>query len=296
MLTEVKIFFNNIKHFRHLITEGVSDKTIVDAINNHKYLYVYYDGDSSNEKGWRTIRPFRLGTLQSQTENNGQLALRAWQDKGRSDAFSFPRIGSGAAHDRHTDTDGKVKPGWRLFLVNNITNAYPTGKKFEDENGNVLIPPKYKETDEQIPTAVAMVTATPPQSLKTTGLGSVVEPDVLTRDATRKSRKVTKADIQNLYDIARRVYKKSPNDFVVVTNDRGEFILHDAKTVHKLKPEQIVGDLTALYGKYVKPPRTIDPEVDRFIEKGKKDTLQRLNVSEKENMKKFPIERKTFFK
>lgn len=300
MLGEVKIFFDNIKHFRHLITEGVSDKTIVDAINNHKYLYIYYDGDDNNAKGWRTIQPYRLGLLRlsdkTESPNNGRLALRAWQDKGDSESFKY---GDKLGRHRPDHEYWGVEPGWRLFIVDNITKVHPTGKRFIDDNGNVIIPPKYNEGgDNVIPVAIASVTtAKAQQPLKTTGLGSVVEPDVLTRNAAVLSRKATKSDIEGLWRKAKDVYKKAPNNFIVIINPKGDFDLRLAGTKDRLKRnEKYIGDLVALYGKYVKPPATTDPEVDRFIEKGKKDTLQRLNVSEKENMKKIPVEKKTFFK
>ena len=49
MITEVKILFNNIKNFRHLLTEGVGEKDIKDAIQNHEWLYLYYAGDENNK-------------------------------------------------------------------------------------------------------------------------------------------------------------------------------------------------------------------------------------------------------
>ena len=118
MITELKILFENIRHFRQLLTEGVSDKTIVDAINNHEFLYIYYQGETTKETGYRTIRPFVLGT-----NTSGNLALRAWQDKGRSDSLrpDAPRI-KRKGHEYDVDHDGVTKPAWRLFLVDNITS------------------------------------------------------------------------------------------------------------------------------------------------------------------------------
>ncbi len=141
-----------------------------------------------------------------------------------------------------------------------------------------------------------MVSKTPPQPLKTTGMGSVVEPDVLTRDAARMNRKITKADIQGLYNYAVNIRKEPINSFVVIVDNRGNFKLR--KAGQKIPSnEKLVGDLGGLYGKYVKPPRTIDPAADNFAKKVKQKTAQELQTQEvKENINKFPVERKTFFK
>ena len=41
MATETKILFENIKTFRNLLTEGVGQDSIVDAIQNHEWIYIY---------------------------------------------------------------------------------------------------------------------------------------------------------------------------------------------------------------------------------------------------------------
>jgi hypothetical protein len=301
MLNEIKIFFKNVAAVRQLLKEGAGDNVIVDAINNHKYLYIYYDGDDNEAKGWRTIQPYRLGLLVTKTtdkqgnpipNHNGELALRAWQDKGDSESFKY---GDKDGRHRPNHEYWGVEPGWRLFLVDSISKVHPTGKRFIDDNGNVIIPPKYNESgDNVIPVAIASVTtAKTQQPLKTSGLGSVVEPDVLTRNAAVLSRKATKADIEGLWRKAKDVYKKSPNNFIVIMNPKGDFDLRLAGTKDRLKRnEKYVGDLTGLYYKFNKPPTT-DPSADRFIEKVKQE-LQTQQV--KENIKKIPTVRKTFFK
>jgi hypothetical protein len=145
MISEAKILFENIKHFRQLLTEGVNDKVIVDAINQHKFLYIYYKGETTIETGYRTIRPFVLGV-----NTGGNLAVRAWQDKGRSDSLRADSPRNRLHHEHEVDTDGVIKPGWRLFLVDHITSAIPTGKRFIDAQGNVEIPTGYKENDKDM--------------------------------------------------------------------------------------------------------------------------------------------------
>lgn len=229
MLTEVKIFFENVKHFRQLLTEGANDKKIVDAINDHKYLYIYYNGDDSNAKGWRTIQPYRLGLMKSKTENNGSLALRAWQDKGDSESFKY---GDKQGRHREEHEVWGSEPGWRLFIVDNITQIQNTGKRFVDKDGNVIIPPKYREDgDVVIPIAIASVTTAKTQPpLQTKGLGSIVEPDIITRDAAVMSRKASKVDVEGLAWKARNVYKKKLDDFIVVMTPKGDFDLRLMQT------------------------------------------------------------------
>lgn len=299
MLNEIKIFFNNIKHFRQpqLLTEGVSDKLLVDAINNYRYLHIYYDGDDSNAKGWRVIKPCRLGLLQSKTDNNGTLALRAWQDRGDSESWKY-----GDSKGRHRDTheywsEEGGDPGWRLFLVHNITKAYPTGRRFVDKDGNPEIPPAYKETDKFIPTAIAKISISKMPEKKP--LGTVVAPAVLTKGEKPKvaKGKLTKDTVQGLYNYAMNILKEPINSFVVTIDDLGNYRLRKATRQKLPANEKLVGDLGGLYYKYVKPPKTTDPAVDSFIEKQKQKTLKDLQVQKvKENIQKTPVERKTFFK
>jgi hypothetical protein len=65
MLTEVKIFLESLTHFRQLLNEGVGEGSIVDAINKHKIVYIYYAGDETVMKGYRTIYPLVLGQSKS---------------------------------------------------------------------------------------------------------------------------------------------------------------------------------------------------------------------------------------
>ena len=75
MQFENKILREGIRLFRTLLNEGVGEQPIIDAIQKHEYLYIYYTGDDSNKMGYRTIRPYVLGTSKA-----GNLVLRAWQD------------------------------------------------------------------------------------------------------------------------------------------------------------------------------------------------------------------------
>ena len=279
MLAEVKKIFENIKHFRKLLTEGVGSSDIVDAINNREYIYIYYAGDETIEKGSRTIRPFVLGTH----KKSGNLVLRAWQDKGRSDSLRSDSPRKRRDHEYHTDNDGKEKPGWRLFRVDGIVHIYPTGRRFIDSNGNVMIPPLYNENDNDMSSIVASISVETPSRLPQKNVDAVDKPTVSTEkispsefegqsgrfkrffNAASKKRDLTKRDVENLYNVAKRVMKKSPNRYLVAVDNVGNFHLVDVKNTDKLPPESIVGTLTNLYGKYATPASTINPEAEKII-------------------------------
>ena len=129
MLSEVKKLFENIKYFRHLITESVGEGDIEKYLQNHEYIYIYYGGDDNNKKGYRTIRPYVLGT-----NNNGDFLLRAWQDRGKSNSFSSPN----ARPEHEFWNEGGKVPGWRMFRLDKIEKVYPTGKKFNNSDGTVV--------------------------------------------------------------------------------------------------------------------------------------------------------------
>ncbi len=302
MLNEVKILFNNIENFRQLLTEGVSDKLLVDAINNYRYLHIYYDGDDSNATGWRTIRPYRLGLLQSKTENNGHLALRAWQERGDSESQKY-----GDSKGRHRDyheywsEQGGV-PGWRLFLVHNIMKAYPTGLRFVDHKGKPLIPPKYRaDGDMYIPSAIAHVSVDViPKDQEEKPLGSIVAPAIMSKDGKEPiiaKGRLTKEILVGLHNYAVNIRKEKLNSFIITLDNLGNYRLRKATRKSLPRNERLIGGLDTLYYKRVKPPQTNDPEADKFIEKQKQKTLKDLQVQKvKENIKNSPIERKTFFK
>lgn len=305
MFNEAKIFFENIKNFRHLLTEGVSDKTFVNAINNHEYLYIYYAGDDTIEKGYRTVRPFVLGLTTA-----GNLAVRAWQDKGKSDSLRADAPRRRQNHEIHTDTDGKSKAGWRLFLIDNITSAYPTGKKFEDNNGNVMIPPLYNQNDKQMSSIVASISANPEKEIQASGETSAFKTQTSKLqsfyNANINNRKINKIDVENLVNIAKRVMKKPINNFFVAIDDKNNFVLKDVKTKNTFPRNAIVGDLTSLYNQHVlKNQQNMQPKNDGFFKQGKEKVKNNLKQNDLQNQgdntmmkedEKIPFIRKTFFK
>jgi len=297
MLTEVKILFDNIKFFRKLLTESVSDNDIIKYIENHEYLYIYYAGDGENKKGYRTIRPYVLGVSTS-----GNKVIRAWQDN-KKNSYTFdnrPTRPDSYEHDYWND-EGGVKPGWRLFNLDKIEKVYPTGKRFHNSDGSVMIPPKYKEgSDAGMSSIIAYV------STKNEPVIEPVEPEEPTQmgdkktkwdnfsHANKNNRKITADDVLKLRDIASRVYKKSRGSFLVVINNNDDFDIINVKDKNKVPQSAIVGTLTNLFDTLVKQR---PPEEDSFfknsIDKVKKEIEAKAKESESPTI---PFDKKTFFK
>ena len=244
MLNEIKIFFKNVKNFR-LLNEGVSEGTLVDAINNREYVYLYYEGDENTASGNRTVRPMVLGKTSA-----GDVVLRAWQDRGRSWHFSNRTRGNehdywrDNKYDTDSDESSKEKAGWRLFRVDKIGHILPIGQHFVDNSGNVMIPPKYNENgDKQMQGGIiAQVKSSLPAS--SVDIGKKDEPNSVAykvddvkpsadnvrkiwrkfAGANKEKRQMVAADIKKLWDIARKVHKKSVNDFFVVIDNRNNYL------------------------------------------------------------------------
>ena len=301
MITELKILFENIRHFRQLLTEGVSDKTIVDAINNHEFLYIYYQGETTKETGYRTIRPFVLGT-----NTSGNLALRAWQDKGRSDSLrpDAPRI-KRKGHEYDVDHDGVTKPAWRLFLVDNITSIVPMHKKFEDAQGNVQVPPGYKQNDQDMTGGIIASVTGGKQSIR--NVLSTKKPKVPRwekyKNADKNSRQINKNDVSGLVDIAKKVYKKPITDFFVAIDNQNNYNLQDVRTKANFPQNAYVDDLPNLYNRLVMKTPVNKAQQDQFAKnqkdqmvKGLKEKLTPENPPMFRENENTPIIKKTFFK
>ncbi|MFW6243440.1 MAG: hypothetical protein ACOC2W_04705, partial [bacterium] len=263
MSNENNILIDNIKTFRAL-NEDVSGNDIVDAIQNHEYIYIYYTGDESNARGYRTVRPYVIGTTKA-----GNKVLRAWQDKGKSDSYDGKTNRRRPDHEYWSDHDGKVVPGWRLFRVDRIGSVYPTGKKFNDSNGAVLIPPKYREgADDQMGGGIIAYVTKSPQKMAASNIDNVAKRSVVKRkvsdfdtqakkwqdfyDANQAERNITAQDVQKLYDIVRKVYKKSPSNYVVFINDKNNLDLKYFKDKDEIPEKLQLGRLTNLYDRFVK--------------------------------------------
>jgi len=294
MLNEVKILFNNIKSLRHLITEAVSETDMEKYVNNHEYIYIYYAGDGTTKSGYRTIRPYVLGT-----NTAGNMVIRAWQDRGKSADFqNRPTRPDSFEHDYWKEKNGEVA-GWRMFRLDKIEKLYPIGKKFHNSDGTVMIPPKYKEgSDSDIPNIIAYVSTktSPEREVQPTAeptTGKQTKWDNFTR-GNKNNRKITADDVAKLRDIASRVYKKNRGSFLVAINNNNEFELIDVRDKEKVPQAAIVGNLPNLYDTLVKGNAPAD---EKFFNSTKEKTASQLKNQQKNTESPtIPFEKKPFFK
>lgn len=318
MGNELKILFENIKNFRHLINEGVGQAGIIDAINNHEWIYLYYNADNEegkNASGYRTVRPYVLGTNAA-----GNTVLRAWQDNPKN-SWHFsnrPTRGDSQYHDYWSDQEG-VKPGWRLFNVDKISKIYPTGKKFNDENGLPMIPAGYHEGGDDNMTSIIAYVSTKTEPDFDYKYDKGIQPDVISKadrdkakwDSIRRGNKnrkqITADDVVKLRDVASRVQKTAHGNYLVVIDDQNNFQLMLAKDKDKQNiPDQaIVGSLPYLYDSLVKKNAPAD---DKFFNDVKNKTQADLRMKAQDtanqpepelketNIPTIPYKKMTFFK
>lgn len=91
---------------RGILTEGVSNDEINNAINNHKYVVVNYEGTDGTHNGNRMIQPVAFGCTSA-----GHPVIRA-----------FERFG---------DTKTSV-PKWKYLRVDRISSWKETDKTFDE--------------------------------------------------------------------------------------------------------------------------------------------------------------------
>lgn len=288
MKSELKILFENIKNFR-LLSEGVGESGIVDAINNHEWIYIYYDAgdeEGKNATGYRTVRPYVLGT-----NSAGNTVLRAWQDNSKNSwHFSHkPTRPDSQYHDYWTDREGS-KPGWRLFNIDKISKIYPTGKKFNDANGMPMIPSGYREgADKDMTSIIAYVsTDREPEEKSThafdTGGGDMIsKADRLKekwnsiRRGNKNRKQITADDVIKLRDVASRVQKTAHGKYLVVIDDKNNFqlMLASDKAKQNIPDQAIVGSLPYLYDSLVKNNA---PSDDKFFKDAINKTQSELKM------------------
>lgn len=317
MLNEGRKIIENIKNLRKFfLNEGVSEGTLIDAINKREILYLYYDGDKTQMRGYRIVVPFVLGVAK---ESQNRL-LRAWQLEGNSDSF-IPLNPPGRKRKDHeyfndnvekTSTGWKetnktgTKIGWRLFDIDKISRVLPTGRQYVDEEtGKLMTPPLYHANDEQM---TGGIIASAPEAggvVTTTGMDSPIKPDgeITTTDKStfdkqsdrmkqfyQKPKEIQPADIEKLYNLITYKTKKATKNYIVYRNKNGEFLTTNVKNESKIPAEYVVGNLKDLYNKYVVPTK---PKTSSFIDKERNDLKREL---QKPNMEENNMEIKTFFK
>lgn len=299
MLNELKILFDNISNFRKAqLNEANGNGSLRNAIQDNKILYVYYNGDETMQKGYRTIRPFVLGTH----KESGNGVLRAWQDAGSSASYRNIPTNSRWGHryqKGHEYFDnpkrGGTQPGWRLFRVDKITSILPTGEKFDPKEYFNVSGVEYNPNDKDINVQVAIPRDTGADT-QVTGTTSADEPDVVSRELptgrsafgkqtpkfkqffnlARKSREITRNEVENLWNLVKRYRKKSPKDYTVAQDERGDMVLVTNKAVERgdVPEESVVGNLNKLYDKFIiqqKQPTSTD-----FHKRERDDTIKQI--------------------
>jgi len=90
---------------RIILEASVRNNVIVDCIDGHKVVSIFYDGDGVENRGYRDIEPYCYGN--SKDDNP---VLRAYQQSGA--------------------TDSEI-PGWKLFRIDKIVSW---DDKIDDNN------------------------------------------------------------------------------------------------------------------------------------------------------------------
>ena len=319
MSEEKKILFENIKIFRHMINEVAGgDSAILDAIQNHEWIHLYYAGDENTAKGYRTIRPYVLGTNKS-----GNKVLRAWQDN-KKNSWHFnnrPTRDDSKYHDYWTDHEGD-KPGWRMFRVDKISSILPIGRKFVDSNGNVMIPSGYHEGGDDGMTSIIAYVSTktePDYEYKYDKDAVVGEPEQTSginwnsiARGDKNRRQITKRDVETLNRLVTKFHKRSKGNYVVVIDDKNQFQLltqnqlnSAAKKGVTIPDNAIVGRLSYLYDTLVRG--TGEPVDDTWFN-SQKQTMgkpsnqpvqqqpQQQSGLKENDLPSIPFEKKPFFK
>jgi len=287
VVTEENIVRKNIQNLR-LINEAVGGSSIVDAINDRKVIYIYYAGDETILKGYRTIKPFVLG----KHKKSGNDVVRAWQDAGSSDSFvglnRTPRMN----HEKHPNHKGTIKPGWRLFRLDGISSLLPTGQKFDPDKiiNNPKSSVKYNPNDKDMSSITAAINDKDLKKIDVKGLDSIQKDDVVSTKidkkdfdkktatnkrffkAAKKSRNARKNEIETLWDVAKKYKKKSPRTLWVVQNEKGDMVLKSEVGKNKSPEDAVVGNLKDLYNKLVLPTKKTP---DDFFKKEKNRSIKK---------------------
>jgi hypothetical protein len=182
---------DQIKRLRQL-NEYVDRNKVFEAIKNKDVVYIYYAGDETVNRGYRTIEPFVIGRTRA-----GNVVVRAWQQAGATD--------TGNAPTRKND----VIPGWRLFRLDGIASMVRTLKKFETDQAYLQTNrPNYNPADKQMVEiffAIQPGTGEPAQDQK--GQQSVTQPN--TQTTTKQPDNFFQAQAQKFKNFFKQPVKAS---------------------------------------------------------------------------------------
>ena len=294
MLSEVKIFFENLTHFRQLLSEGVGQGSIVDAINKHKIVHIYYAGDNTIMKGYRTIKPYVLGTSKSkEAQQKPYMLLRAWETAGSSDSKKM-----------YYTQKGKGEYGWRLFRVDKITSFLPTGEIFSTEESKFPDPDSYNPNDSQMGSIIAKVEIVDDEP-KTNIKGNVTQQQLGAQSGdtsafdgqkekfqrfskvAKRQREVTADEIEHLWGMVSQMRARgAKTKYWVVQNEHGDMILKLENQLPNIDPDAVVGNLKDLYDKFVLDPKPVDNAFFKQVEgKMTKDNIAKENLNKRDFFK-----------
>ena len=242
-MNENHLIKDNIKSFR-LLTESVDQRSIVDAIESHRVIYIYYQGDSTVNRGYRTIEPYALGTHKT----TGNLLLRAWQQAGAS------------------DTKGSAKriadeiPGWRLFSVDGISSWMPVNGRNSTFKDAVSPRPKYNPNDSAL-NVIAAYDEDGVQVDDTKGEESIEQPNFQSTDGSVFDKQTSgfqdfnknsndfqyKKGITDLFGRVKYSRKQNPMNYIVTLDDKGNMGYKTKDWEGRLDPKNVVGNLDILF-------------------------------------------------
>jgi len=244
-MNENKLLHKNLKKTRSL-NEWVDRNLILDSIKEHDILYIYYAGDETVNRGYRTIEPFVLG----KHVKTGNLVLRAWQQAGSSDS---------AKGVKRTPREKDKLAGWRLFRLDGITTAMKTSKKFKTDSAFISSKrPKFNPEDRDID---IMFGIEPDHEIGVDDVGTSTSIDSpkTTRDFKGQDDKfksffqsdknkdtINNENIRNIYELITKYHKKNPRDYSLMKRG-GDFFAVKNNNVAKYPQNNVVGNLKDIF-------------------------------------------------
>jgi hypothetical protein len=242
-MNENHLIKDNIKSFR-LLTESVDQRSIIDAIESHRVIYIYYQGDNTVNRGYRTIEPYALGTH----KNTGNLLLRAWQQAGSS------------------DTKGTAKriedqiPGWRLFNVDGISSWMPVNGRNSNFKDSVTPRPRFNPNDSAL-NVIAAFDKEGVDTNNTKGEKSIEEPNFQSKDQSVFNKQTSgfqnftkdandfqyKKNLTDLFGKVKFSRKQNPMNYIVTLDNNGNMTYKPKTSEKNLDPKNVIGNLDTLF-------------------------------------------------
>jgi len=251
------LVIENVKRLRGLLTES-SQSLIVDAIKEKRYLYLYYAGDGEQSKGYRTIKPYIIGT-----RDDGVEVFRAWQIEGGSSSITGknrrdgkPRMGHEKFYDQGLH---KTVPGWREFRLDRVLAVYPTGHTFKTDK----LPKPYKGNNDKVITNVKAHIPTSYSPEPKDRPRKVIADKIMNKPSFKN-------DVEGWYNSVKFVKKRSPSKAHLYIDDNGRVrITYSERVIDDIDDNKVLGNLQDLYNEHVLSTKK---RTDTFLEKKKRES------------------------